>query len=167
MITKDRASELFLYDPATGVFRWRADIRVGRNKAFVLARAGEVAGFPSGYGYWSLSVDGVRTSGHRVAWLLMTGEWPKRDIDHVNGDRADNRWANLRLATRSENMENLKGPHADSQTGFLGVSRKRGKFEASITKNRRRYRLGVFASAEAAHRAYLKAKRRLHARGTL
>ena len=167
MITRARAAELFVYNPEDGTFRWRVDIRVGRNKAFVLARAGDSAGFLSGYGYWSLSVDKVRTSGHRIAWLLMTGEWPQQDIDHINGDRADNRWTNLRLATRSENMENLRGPHADNETGFLGVSRKRDRFEASITKDRKRQRLGVFDTPQEAHQAYLKAKRALHARSTL
>lgn len=166
-LTKERAAEIFSYDPDTGTFRWLNDIRGGRNMAFVKARAGDVAGFHGGERYWVLSVGGVHVAAHRVAWLLMTGELPTQDIDHINGVRDDNRWANLRHATRSENMENLKRPHADNQTGFLGVTRKRDKFEASITKNRRRHRLGVFESPQEAHQAYLRAKRRLHARSTL
>ena len=167
MFMQARIKELFHYDPDTGIFTWRKDIRVGRNKAFVTARAGAVAGFKSGWGYWALSVDNVRTSGHRMAWIYMTGELPPGDIDHINGDREDNRWANLRKATRSVNMQNLKGPHADSTTGYLGVEKKRNKFAARICLDGKKTNLGVYDTAEQAHAVYLNAKRKLHEGNTL
>lgn len=156
-----------MYDPETGLFRWRLDIRGGRNNALLKARAGDVAGFPDGYGYWAMSVGGIRTSGHRVAWLYTTGEWPESDIDHINGRRSDNRWSNLRLASRSVNMQNLKGPHKDSSTGYLGVERKRERYAARICINGKKRSLGVFDTAAQAHEVYLAAKRRLHEGNTL
>lgn len=169
MITQQRLKELLHYDPETGIFTWRVDIRSGRNNALVKAKAGEVAGCQSGYGYWSIGVETVRTSRHRLAWLYMTGELPIRgvDIDHVDGNRCNDKWDNLRLATRSQNMQNLKRAHSDSGTGFLGVERKRGKFAARIALRGKRYNLGVFDTPEEAHAEYLKAKRKLHEAGTL
>lgn len=161
-MTQQRVRQLFIYDPNSGIFRWRIDVRAGRNNALLKARAGDVAGFPSGYGYWAMSVDGVRTSGHRVAWLYVTGEMPKADIDHINGRRDDNRWSNLRLASRSVNMQNLKGPHKDSSTGYLGVERKRERYAARICIDGKKHSLGVFDTPAQAHEAYLSAKRRLH-----
>lgn len=167
MMDPVRMRELFVYEPATGLFRYRIDVRGGRNSAFLKAKAGELAGGIGGAGYWCLSAGGRRVGAHRVAWLLMTGDWPVSDIDHVNGVRTDNRWSNLRLATRSENMQNLKAPHKDNETGFLGVERKRDRFAARISIEGKRMYLGVFTTPQEAHVAYINAKRRLHERNTL
>jgi hypothetical protein len=166
-ITPERVREVLVYDPATGVLAWRIDMRAGRNDAFVKARAATRAGFLSSFGYRAISIDGKRTSEHRVAWVLMTGMWPEFDVDHINGQRSDNRWANLRAATRSQNMQNLKRAHVDSETGLLGVERKRGRFAARICVDGRKKWLGVFDTAELAHAAYLAAKRQVHERNTL
>ncbi len=81
--------------------------------------------------------------------------------------RADNRWVNIRIVTRSENMQNMKFPHKDSSTGFLGVERKRDKFSARICINGRKLSLGSFETPELAHEAYINAKRKIHKMGTL
>src|SRR6185369_5842834 len=99
------------------------------------------------------------------------GEWPKHDIDHINGDIIDNRIANLRDVPRLLNMQNQRRAQAKNATGFLGVTqdKKRGTYHPKIRipgeKNPRH--LGTFRTAEAAHEAYLEAKRKLHAGCTI
>ena len=92
---------------------------------------------------------------HRLAWLLMTGSWPSALIDHVNGVKSDNRWSNLREATRTQNAANARLAVHNS-SGFKGVSfhARRGRWQANIrTEGRYRY-LGLFDTAEEAHAAY-------------
>lgn len=107
----------------------------------------------------------------RMAWLYMTGEMLPREveIDHIDGDRANNRWSNLRLATSRQNSENIHGAHRDSQTGLLGVSldRSGARYLARIFVDGKAVGLGVHSTAEAAHAAYVAAKRQLHEFGTL
>ena len=98
---------------------------------------------------------------HRAAWLLRTGNWPEHDIDHWNGDRADNRWGNLREATPGQNRQNLAAQTAKGK--LRGATRRHQKWVTQIkvpggtTKH-----LGVFATEEEAHAAYCKAKQELH-----
>jgi hypothetical protein len=169
MITQERLKELVAYDPVTGIFTWTKDRRAGRNNAFLVAKAGERAGFGGGYGYRYILIETRREPEHRWACLYMLGEFPAKgiDIDHINGHRADNSWANIRRVTRSENMQNLKGAHKDSMTGWLGVERKRGKFAARICINRKKLSLGCYDTPEQAHAAYLTEKRKIHEKGTL
>ena len=92
---------------------------------------------------------------HRVAWVLMHGYWPEADIDHVNGNRSDNRAANLRAATRSENMQNVGG--------VRGVRQNRvGRFVAEIQVEKKRIYLGSFMTEEDASNAYKDAKAKYH-----
>lgn len=156
-ITQERLKQLFSYDAETGLFTWRVDRR-GH------ARAGSLAGSPEPTGYIKLKVDGECHRAHRLAWLCVHGEWPSGQIDHIDGDKANNRIANLREATVSENRQNLRRAHRDSASGVIGATfdKRRGVWQASITLNRRCKFLGYFDSAEAAGAAYLKAKAELH-----
>ena len=88
-------------------------------------------------------------------------------VDHINGDTADNRWANLRPATRSENMQNRRVANSNSKTGLLGAKPSRNAFRAQIKISGRCVNLGTFSSPEAAHAAYLTAKAELHPFSTL
>jgi hypothetical protein len=148
-ITAERLRELLHYDPETGVFTWlkRAARRV---------RVGDVAGCVAQSGYRLLKADGRLYRSHRLAWLWMTGEWPPCEIDHINGDKPDNRWANLRLATRSQNQAN-QGRTVTNTSGYKGVSwnAKSRKWRAQIRVNGRDSDLGYFASAADAHEAYV------------
>ena len=101
---------------------------------------------------------------HRLAWALHTGDWPKGDIDHINGDESDNRLANLRDVSKSINQQNKRRPRTDNKVGLLGVSwHARGrKWRAQITVQGTRMYLGLFTTPDAAHAAYLEAKRMLH-----
>lgn len=157
-LTQSRLKELLDYDPETGVFRWKV-ARGGRAN-----KVGAVAGATSGGGYRQICIDYTYHKSHRLAFLWMTGAWPEHEVDHINGVRDDNRWVNLRHATRHENVRNI-GPHrANNTSGFIGVSwnKGRGRWSASIGLNSRVRCIGYFPTPELAHAAYLKAKDQLH-----
>ena len=99
----------------------------------------------------------------------MTGRWPQKSIDHINGDGSDNRWANLRDVDQKTNAQNLREAHADNKAGLLGVhkGRKYARWKAAIYVDGKTKKLGLFESAEAAHAAYVEAKRLLHAGCTI
>jgi len=143
------------YRPETGVFVWRD---------------GQAAGCIAGTldsGYLKIRYLGRQYRAHRLAWLFTYGEWPRGDIDHINGVRSDNRIANLRVVSKSENMENIRVTTTRNRSGFLGVYRKGGRFRADITVKKKTVHLGYFVTAEEAHAAYVEAKRRLHGGCTL
>lgn len=87
------------YDPETGIFT-NLIPRRGCSKGAILG-----CRHPT-LGYIFIGIDNERYYGHRLAWLYMHGEWPEDQIDHANGDRADNRICNLRLASSSQNKCN-------------------------------------------------------------
>lgn len=158
-LTVERLRALLHYDQATGVFTRRVS-RGG-------SAAGSVAGCPDKDGYVMLMVDRVSYKAHRLAWLYFHGEWPSGDVDHINEQTGDNRIINLRQASRSENMQNRSAANRGNRSGFLGVSRNNGRWFAQITVARKRVHLGYHDTPEAAHAAYVEAKRRLHPRGQL
>lgn len=153
MLTLDRLRELLVYDPISGAFRWIA--RAGR------CRAGDIAGCDDGQGYIVIRIDGKPYKAHRLAWVYMTGEWPEPTTDHINGERADNCWRNLREASQSQNQANKRA--VMSSTGYKGVcwSKRKNRFLATVKKDGKQYRLGFFRTAEAAHEAYKRAARAL------
>jgi len=153
MLTAQRLRELLEYSPETGEFKWR---KPPRNKDI----PGLVAGSQTGR-YVMIGIARVLYYGHRLAWLYVHGEWPARDLDHINRDCRDNRIANLRLATDSENLCN-KPVRRDSRTGLKGVAPKRKKYAARITKEGRIHFLGSYDTPEDAHAAYCRAARELH-----
>jgi hypothetical protein len=156
-LTQARLKELLHYDPETGIFTWR--VRLSNRTP-----AGAIAGSDSGRGYLRLTIDKRDYRAHRLAFLYMTGDFPPEDVDHINGVRDDNRWVNLRPATRSENLHNQAGPRRDNTSGFLGVCwhKQRQKWWAQITLNGRQHTLGFFDDPAVAHATYLKAKDELH-----
>ncbi len=94
--------------------------------------------------------------------MLHYGEWPALQIDHINMNRSDNRIANLRQATVSDNRCNV-GPRANNTSGIKGVWRDRcGRYYADIMKDRRRLRFGPFSTAIEAGAAYAEAAKQLH-----
>lgn len=147
------------YDPQTGHFT--------HNFPSGGSPAGAKAGWIAGPGYVLIRINKKTYCAHRLAWLYMTGRWPVGHIDHIDGNQVNNRFANLRDVTRSGNQQNQRRAHADAKTGFLGVHFRDGKYEAAITINKVRHRLGRFADPAVAHEAYLEAKRHLHPHGTL
>jgi len=108
--------------------------------------------------YRQIKIDGANYQASRLAVLWMTGQWPKRkyDVDHRNLNKGDDRWSNLREATRSQNKANIPGR---SRAGLKGVTFNpvRGKYIAQITVNRRAVNLGRFDDPQSAHAAYVAA----------
>lgn len=154
-VTVERVKELLAYDPETGVFTWR----VYRGPK---ARKGDAAGWLEKDGYLRIGFSNKNFKAHRVAWAITHGEWPEFDIDHINGIRDDNRISNLRLATRSQNAQNLRGPTSLNKTGFLGVRKNGNRWNAVITIDKQYIYLGCFKTPERAHQEYIEAKRVLH-----
>lgn len=154
-LTQARLKEVLHYDPDTGVFVSKlANGRWG---------SGRVVGYIMPKGYRLIQIDGVGYLAHRLAWLWMTGRFPPAETDHVNGVRDDNRFANLREATRSENAQNSKR-YANNTSGANGVSydnRKR-KWRAYISVEGKRVELGLFRTVDDAQRVQLSAKAKLH-----
>ena len=148
LITAARLRERLHYDQETGAFTNRAH----RSS---IACVGDVAGCLVNTGYRSLCVDYRHYSAHRLAWLYMTGEWPKNQIDHINGDRADNRWCNLREADSSKNQAN-SSRRPGNTSGFKGVSwdSQRRKWRAGIKVLGRSINLGCFDSRAKAYAAF-------------
>lgn len=110
-------------------------------------------------GYRFGSVFGKPHTLHRVAWVIMTGVHPEAEIDHINGNRMDCRWCNLRSVTRAENARNTVARH--SMSGITGIARRGKKWSATICADQKRHNLGCFASLEAAISARQAAETRL------
>ncbi|WP_367027525.1 HNH endonuclease [Methylococcus sp. ANG] len=153
--TQDRVFDLLRYDPETGLFTW-ACVRGGR-------RPGDPAGRVDGRGYLQISVDGRRYRAHRLARLSIHGIWPADDIDHIDGDRLNNRLTNLRTCTRAENMQNVASSRRRG-TGLPGTTynHRTQKWQAQISSGGRKHHLGYFVDVKDAHEAYLRAKAALH-----
>lgn len=155
-----RLRELLCYDPETGVFTWRQNVgRWGRVKA------GTVAGGVNAHGHVVIRVQGASIYAHRIAFLLMTGEFPSFSVDHLDGVKTNNAWANLRDVSQHTNTENRRTPTRGKASGLpLGVSidRRDNRIRADITVKGKAISLGRFNTPEEAHAAYVEAKRRLH-----
>jgi len=152
-ITAERLREVLLYDPETGVFRWW--VPTSRKSPF---RVGKIAGSYHRDGYREIRIDKRLYRAHRLAWLYMTDKWPDLEIDHIDQDGTNNRWFNLRQATRSQNNANSR--HCRNKCGFKGIFQNGPSWAAAISPNGRRVYLGSFPTPEAAHAAYVAAVRK-------
>lgn len=164
-LTFEEASALWGYDPDTGLITWKV-ARGTRTKV------GDIAGCVNkAHGYCCIVHLRRGYKAHRLAWLLFHGAWPQGVIDHINGDKTDNRIANLRDVDVRTNCENLRDPlkRAGRSSRYLGVTWNIGvlKWIAAIRVNRRLKHLGCFEVEEEAASAYIEAKRRLHAGCTI
>lgn len=163
-LTQARLRELLHYDPETGIFTRLATPGYRGNY-----RAGTASACVSTTGYVVIRVDGRLYVAHRLAWLYVHGELPPEDVDHIDANRTNNKLSNLRLATRSQNMQNQRKPRKDNTSGFLGVTfdSKNKRWRAQLQIDGKNKGLGRYATPEAAHAAYLKAKVALHPFQTL
>jgi hypothetical protein len=116
-------------------------------------------------GYSQVEIEGKKDRVHRVIWSYVNGPIPNgMVIDHINGDKSDNRISNLRLATCSQNSQNRIGPQANSKSKVKGVSfvPRLNKFEAAIQCNRKKVSVGFFESIDEANQAYCIAASKIH-----
>lgn len=153
-LTPETLRLMLSYDADTGLFHWVRNRKGG-------VKAGDVAGCDDGNGYITINANGVKTRAHRLAWFYTHGVWPTHDIDHINGNRSDNRLCNLRDVPRRLNLQNMHKPKR-GVVGLHGVTPRGKRFAAQINANGRNTYLGRFDTAEEAHQAYLSAKRKLH-----
>lgn len=154
MISQAILKELLSYDENTGKFHWKVS-RAGNKK-------GSLAGTINSNGYIVIRIFSKEYRAHRLVFLYINGVMPIFDVDHINGDRIDNRAANLREVTRSQNMQNLRVANSRSSSGLIGAGKNRDRWAARIWVNGKRIHLGYFHDPESAHNAYLKAKREHH-----
>lgn len=134
------------YNPHTGIFT-----RLNYKR---LSKYGDRADTPHNKGYRQVSIENRAFLAHRLAWLYMTGKWPKNLIDHKDGVKDNNKWENLREATNSQNRHNSK-VHRNNISGIKGVYKIKGKYRVIIG-------LGTFDTLEEASNVYKKAAIKLH-----
>lgn len=148
-------AQLVDYDPGTGSFTWKR--RLGSR------RSGKPAGTLAPHGYWVLTLDGIRYYGHRVAWLLHTGTWPVKDIDHIDGDKSNNQLSNLRLASSAQNSQNVSR-HKDSTSPYKNVywDARVNKWHVKIMKERKWYHFGSYYDIEEANAVAVQKRQELH-----
>jgi hypothetical protein len=125
MITQSKLKELLNYDQDTGIFTWK-------KRTSNRIKVGNIAGNTHNCGYIEMCIEGKRCLAHRLAWLYIYGYLPKL-IDHINGDRQDNKISNLREATYQTNIYNSK-IRSDNKSGVRCVSwnNKRNSWEVRI-----------------------------------
>lgn len=160
-LTAAQLKETLDYDPKTGLFVWK--IRPSR-----AVKAGDVAGcVEKRIGYITIGIAGHIYKAHRLAWLYVHEEWPKGLIDHINGNKADNRIENLRDVFAAGNSQNVRKPNRRNKSGFMGVIWFQNKWRASMSVNGKSKWLGDYSTPEEAHQVYLEAKRKYHAACTI
>jgi len=148
-LTVERVRELLAYDPSTGVFTWRHSRR-GQSPA------GRVAGGAWGSGgYIGICVDGNRCLAHRLAWFYVHGEWPKHQIDHINGARSDNRIANLRDVPATTNQQNRHRPQGRVPLLWVRFKPKENRWRGVFRVDGRDVYAGSHRTAEEAHAAVI------------
>ena len=152
----DRLHELFKPQFTRGELIWKQQ-RGGK-------KAGAVAGFPTDDGrYMVVGIDGRRYLIHRVMYAMYHQVDPKdMEVDHIDGDTFDNRAANLRLATRAQNGQNLRGYRKGLKGAYFSFKNSSKPWLATIQKEGVRHYLGCFETEEEAHEAYVKASAVYH-----
>lgn len=158
-LTQSRLKSLLSYDPDTGLFTW-VHQKVGSGRGRI--EPGSIAG-RNVKGYRSIKVDQRAHYAHRLAWFYVHGVWPVDQIDHINGDKSDNRICNLRPASNSENLRNI-GAKRNCSSGIKGVDwvEKDQRWRARIRTPQGRIDLGYFREKDQAAAAYAKAAHELH-----
>lgn len=158
-ITHKRLTELLRYDATTGDFFWKVSTNP-RAPVGALAGKASLAG-PGERKYRTIGIDGERHRAHRLVWFYFRKRWPKKVLDHINGNSLDNRIENLRDVTQQQNAQNMHRAMRNSKSGVLGVDwvAEKRKWRAQIRRNGKKECIGYFDSVEAAGAAYQQAKK--------
>lgn len=155
MLTQERLKQLVNYDPLSGEFTWK----IARKKASQSAECGRI----NSHGYRVIGIDYSQYRACRLAFLYMNGKFPNDQVDHINRNKQDDRWINLRNVTSIENNQNTT-KKSNNSSGYKGVSlnKRTNKWLAQICFKGKRHYLGVFNSPEIASIAYKQAASKLH-----
>ena len=156
-LTHERLKALLNYNPETGIFTRL--ISSSPN-----AKVGETVGTRHRTGYEYAMIDYETFAMHRLAWFYFYAVMPTYDIDHINGNKVDNRISNLRDVEAKTNAQNEIRARKNNKSGYLGVHfrKERNKWVAQLRVNGKHRRFGSFNTPEEAHQAYLEAKRLYH-----
>lgn len=151
-LTAEQFRRLYHYDPDTGVITKRVRSNADHGENIPIGSLSK--------GYIRILIGKRLHFAHRLAFLYMTGEWPSQVIDHINGNRSDNRFCNLRDVDQGTNALNKDFDHVQNKHGFAGVRLETNgkKFKASIRFRRETIQLGNYDTPEEAHLAYVKAQ---------
>ena len=157
-LTVDLLNHLFEYDKETGNLIWK----IKPSSRGHSVKVGDIAGTLKSHGYICVGINYNSYRAHRLIFLMHKGYLPKT-IDHINGDKLDNRIENLRAATVGQNQHNRK-TNANNTSGYKGVSWNKAlkKWTARITLERKNIHLGYFANVEEAAEVVRKAREELH-----
>jgi len=160
-ISQERLWSVLDYSDSTGLLIWRKRPTEWFDQPWQAARwnrrfAGkEALATPQSRGYKKGNIFGKTYYAHQIVWCWKTGQWPEQPIDHIDGDRTNNRWANLQMITLAQNAQRaIKNTNGTSQYRGVCLDRPTGKWRASITANGRRLELGLFKQEVDAARAY-------------
>lgn len=147
ILTQEYLKSILHYNPETGIF-----IRLFAKKRTDLLN--KEAGCIQNHGYRAILINGRSYLSHRLAWLYMKGEWPQAELDHINHNRTDNRWNNLRQITQQHNKKN-QTMNGNNKSGITGVSwyKQTNKWRAQIRHNGKKINLGYFNSIDDAAKA--------------
>lgn len=132
------------YSPSTGLLVWK-------HRSARCVHVGDVAGSPTQNGYIKILFQSKTLLAHRVAWFIYYGKWPVKMIDHINGNKKDNRIENLREVTLSENMRNTYRHRAGKLVGASWRPDNK-QWQSHVKLNRKNVYLGLFKTAEEAHK---------------
>ncbi len=159
-ISQEVLKSLIEYSPDSGEFR----SLVKRGPLMI----GQLVGTRSKAGYTQIQIGGTIYYAHRLAWIYVYGFEPAESLDHIDGNRSNNRIQNLRQAFGGINQQNQRRPRSDNASGYLGVSRHAcGKWTARIKTSKTYKHIGLYETPELAYEAYLSAKRKHHEGNTL
>ncbi len=153
LTTVERVRELVRYEPDSGNLVWITR-RKGQHPP------GSVAGTLGRDGYIKVRIDGLTYQAHRLIWLWFTGAWPENEIDHINLDKSDNRWCNLRPATHMENMINVRVRRDGLKGAYF--DKKKKHWYSNIRVKNKQFRIGTFSCEMDAHLAYCRASKEYH-----
>lgn len=151
--TLSRLNELLRLDTESGLLYWK----IWRGNT---ASAGSQAGCCRQNGYWAIIIDGSEYASHRVIWKMVTGNDPVNEIDHINGNKSDNRPLNMREASRQQNNRNT-GKRPKNPSGFVGVYKSGKGWRASVAMDGKLKHLGSFQSITAAAEIAAKARQQV------
>lgn len=153
-LTIERLRQVLRYEPATGNFFW---VHRDTHKS----KLGKQASIIRSHGYLSVCIDSVYYYTHRLVWMYVNGRMPDV-IDHINGNKQDNRIENLRSVDQKTNAENVVKPRKHNKSGLIGAYKAKNKFKSKIKIDGKYVYLGMFETPEDASQAFIDMKRKHH-----